>query len=73
MAPKKNNGKPLKLIYLQNLKQNVDSDWFWVADNEYDYIQVIIAYLAVNLTEIMDMTEKMTECIINTLVFLLLL
>ena len=37
MAPKKNNGKLLKLIYLQNFKQNVDSDWFWVTDNEYDY------------------------------------
>ena len=41
MASEKNNGKPLKLRYLQILKQNVDSDWFWVTDDEYDYIKVI--------------------------------
>ena len=40
MASEKNNGNPLKLRHLQILKQNVDSDWFWVADNEYDHIKV---------------------------------
>ena len=40
-ASEKNKENPLKLIYLQILKQNVDSDCFWVTDNEYDHIQVI--------------------------------
>ena len=67
MASEKNNGTPIKLMYL--LKMSIQIDFQSLITN-LTLSTSTIAYSAVKVTEIMDMTEDMTGYIINNLVFL---